>query len=72
LTTYINILLEKQDPNGSWNAYTGIDHGLAGILLFLLSYIENTLIATKGIQLSKPWNGWKIHPKTGIINTLGL
>jgi len=40
LTSYVNRLVEKQHPDGAWNIYTGIDRGAAGILLFLLSYLE--------------------------------
>jgi len=40
LTSFVMMLLEKQNPDGSWNAFTGVDYGAAGIILFLLSYLE--------------------------------
>lgn len=40
LASYVDTLIEKQNPDGSWNFYTGVDYGTAGILLFLLSYLE--------------------------------
>lgn len=40
LASYVKVLTERQNADGSWNIYTGIDHGAAGIILFLLSYID--------------------------------
>jgi len=40
LPSYINMLIKQQHKDGSWNIYTGVDRGAAGIVLFLLSYLE--------------------------------
>ncbi|HVU56045.1 MAG TPA: lanthionine synthetase LanC family protein [Puia sp.] len=41
LSSYVDVLLKNRQKDGSWTSYTGIDHGNAGILLFLLSYYQN-------------------------------
>jgi len=40
LRSYVNALISSQLSDGSWNIYTGLDRGTAGIILFLLLYLE--------------------------------
>lgn len=40
LISYVQEICKKQRSDGSWNTYTGIDNGAAGIILFLLCYME--------------------------------
>jgi len=40
LASYVEVVLQQQDKQGHWGIHTGLDRGTAGILLFLLSYVE--------------------------------
>ncbi|MBN9383528.1 MAG: protein kinase [Chitinophagaceae bacterium] len=41
LASYVDAILQLQDKRGHWGIHTGLDRGTAGILLFLLSYVEH-------------------------------
>jgi len=81
LESYVYTLTECQQFDGSWNNYTGLDHGTAGILLFLLSYIRKypnsdaKIPAEKALKWleNKRNNGkngysWKISTKIKIVD----
>jgi serine/threonine protein kinase len=40
LDNYIKVLLKLQRVDGAWNSFTGVNAGTAGVLLFLLSYVQ--------------------------------
>jgi len=85
LMRYVHAIVERQQADGSWNTYHGVDWGTAGILLFLLSYVQRYPTNDAVLSIEKALNqleragrkkkgaySWTIHTQSKTVDKWGV